>query len=42
MVNIDNGVGAGQAAVLIANRDASLRAATWPDSPGKETPIASE
>lgn len=42
VVNIDNGVGAGQAAVLIANRAASLRAATWPDSPGKETPIASE
>ncbi len=33
VVNIDNGVGAGQAAVLVANRAASLRAAATPPTP---------
>jgi NCAIR mutase (PurE)-related protein len=45
VVNIDNGVGAGQAAVLVANRAASLRAAPAPPVPqiaSKTTSSASE
>jgi pyridinium-3,5-biscarboxylic acid mononucleotide synthase len=34
VVNIDNGVGAGQAAVLVANRAASLRLSAAAGGPG--------